>query len=66
MLCVVVGQENAGHTVAMAMNGLDGYEAWRVARERSEPYDLILMDCNVCSLGVSRVALTAAPSPVLR
>ena len=39
--------ENAGHTVAMAMNGQDGVEAWRRAREHGEAFDAILMDCNM-------------------
>ena len=39
--------ENAGHTVGMAMNGQDGLDAWRLAREQGKEYDLILMDCNM-------------------
>jgi PAS domain S-box-containing protein len=39
--------DNAGHTVGMAMNGVEGIEAWQAARERGEPYDAVLMDCNM-------------------
>ena len=35
--------ENAGHTVGLAMNGQDGLEAWNLARQRGDPYDVILM-----------------------
>ena len=39
--------ENAGHTVGTAMNGQEGLEAWARGRERGEPYEIILMDCNM-------------------
>ena len=39
--------ENAGHTVGMAMNGQEGIDAWQLARDKREPYDVILMDCNM-------------------
>ena len=39
--------ENDGHVVAQAFHGQQGVEAYVAAHARSEPYDLILMDCNM-------------------
>jgi CheY-like chemotaxis protein len=61
--------EGEGHTVELADGGESGLEAFRAARQRGEPFDVVITDLGMPHVGGRQVAQTvkeAAPeTPVI-